>query len=148
MTFESERDKEEASLRLLRALREKLVSGNISEARSAAHNLSWLQEDGLSILKEALFGDYPKMSKQAAAYGLRKVNGRMTKMAVEVLEQGLRHRDRNTRDACAKSLCLMGGQGHTQQAPGKRPLHRRRRISEAPAKRRQVMRADSEPRCG
>jgi len=74
MTSDDKRNKEEAALQLLRTLRAKLVSGHISDARSAAHNLSWLQEDGLAILKEALFGDYPKMAKQAAAYGLRKVN--------------------------------------------------------------------------
>jgi hypothetical protein len=94
---------------LLRKLREKLLSGSISTARVAALNLSWKQEDGLAILKEALFGDYPRTAKKAAAYGLRSMNGRMRKMASEVLEQGLRHRDRTTKAACVKSISLMKG---------------------------------------
>jgi hypothetical protein len=33
----------------------------------------------------------------------------MQKMAFEVLEQGLRHRDRTTKAACIKSISLMKG---------------------------------------
>ncbi|HUU41273.1 MAG TPA: hypothetical protein VMW42_10045 [Desulfatiglandales bacterium] len=73
-------------------------------------NLSWKQEDGLAILTEALFGKYPRTAKKAAAYGLRSMNGRMRKMALEVLEQGLRHHDRTTKAACVKSISLMKGQ--------------------------------------
>ncbi len=111
MTFDnsksSERQRSEASVVLLRKLREKLLSDNISTARLAALNLSWKQEDGLAILREALFGNYPRTAKKAAAYGLRRMNGRMQKMASEVLEQGLRHRDRTTKAACVKSISLM-----------------------------------------
>jgi hypothetical protein len=109
-----QRQRDAASVELLRKLREKLLSGNISTARVAALNLSWKQEDGLAILKEALFGNYPRTAKKAAAYGLRSMNGRMQKMASEVLEQGLRHRDRTTKAACVKSISLMKG-----QVPGK-----------------------------
>ncbi len=113
MTFDnsksSERQRTEASVALLRKLREKLLSDNISAARVAALNLSWKQEDGLAILTEALFGNYPRTAKKAAAYGLRSMKGRMQKMGSEVLEQGLRHRDRTTKAACVKSISLMKG---------------------------------------
>jgi hypothetical protein len=105
-----QRQRDEASVEILRKLREKLLSNNISTARVAALNLSWKQEDGLAILTEALFGNYPRTAKKAAAYGLRSMKGRMQKMALEVLEQGLRHRDRTTKAACIKSISLMKGQ--------------------------------------
>ena len=113
MTFDnsksSQRQREEASVELLRELREKLLSGDISTARLAALNLSWKQEDGLAILTEALFGNYPRTAKKAAAYGLRSMKGRMKKMASEVLQQGLSHRNRTTKAACVKSISLMKG---------------------------------------
>ena len=86
-----------------------MFSDDISTARLAASNLAWKQEDGLAILTEALFGSYPRTSKKAAAYGLRSTNGRMRKLALEVLQQGLKHRDRTTRAACIKSISLMKG---------------------------------------
>ena len=95
----SHRQRDKASIELLRKLRQKLLSGNISTARLAALNLAWKQEDGLAILTEALFGNYPRTAKKAAAYGLRSMNGRMQKMASEVLEQGLKQRERTTRAA-------------------------------------------------
>jgi hypothetical protein len=106
----SQRERTEESFELLRKLREKLHCGDISAARLAALNLSWKQEDGLTILKEALFGNHPRTTKKAAAYGLRRTNGRIRKMALEVLEQGLKHRDRTTQAACVKSIALMKGQ--------------------------------------
>jgi len=113
MTFDnsksSQRQRDEASVELLKKLREKLLSDDISTARLAALNLSWKQEDGLTILTEALFGNYPRTAKKAAAYGLRSMKGRMQKMASEVLKQGLRHRDRTTKAACVKSISLMKG---------------------------------------
>ncbi len=105
-----ERQIDAATIELLRKLREKLLSNNISVARVAASNLSWKQEDGLAILTEALFGNYPRTTKKAAAYGLRRMNGRMQKLASEVLEKGLKHRDRTTKAACIKSLALMKGE--------------------------------------
>ncbi len=106
-----QQERDEASIELLRKLRGELLSDDISTSRLAAFNLSWKQEDGLAILKEALFGDYPRTAKKAAAYGLRSMKGRMRKMGLEVLMQGLRHRDRTTKAACVKSLSLVKGGG-------------------------------------
>ena len=103
-------EKHEAALERLRQLREKLFSKDISTARLAGFSLSWMQEDGLAILKEALFGNYPRTSKKAAAYGLRSMHGRMKKLGAEVLEQGRSHSDRMTREACVKALAIMNGQ--------------------------------------
>ena len=103
-------EKHEAALERLRQLRENLFSKDISTARLAGFNLSWMQEDGLAILKEALFGNYPRTTKKAAAYGLRSMHGRMKKLGAEVLEQGANHSDRMTREACAKALAIMNGQ--------------------------------------
>ena len=103
----SQRQRDEATVKLLIELRKKLLSDDISTARVAGLNLSWKQEDGLAILTEVLFGKYPRTAKKAAAYGLRSMQGRMRKMAVEVLEQGLKHRDRTTKAACVKSISLM-----------------------------------------
>lgn len=117
----SGREKDEAAIELLEKLRERLFSENVSAARLAAFNLSWMQEDGLDILKEVLLGDFPRPAKKAAAYGLRSMQGRMKKMAVEVLTQGQRHSDRTTRDACKKALFLMqGGKGEKPVPRGKR----------------------------
>ena len=55
-TKSNERERTEESVKLLIKLRVKLLSDDISTARQAALNLSWKQEDGLAILKEALFG--------------------------------------------------------------------------------------------
>jgi hypothetical protein len=115
-----ERKRDDETVALLIKLRGQLLSKNISTARLAAYNLSWKQEDGLAILKEALFGDYPRTTKKAAAYGLRSMKGRMQKMAVEVLEQGLKHRDRTTKAACVKSLSLMKGQASKKVASGEK----------------------------
>lgn len=103
------REKDETSVRLLGQLREKLCSDDISTARRAGFNLSWMQEDGLDILKEVLFGGSPRSTKTAAAYGLRSMHGRMKKMALEVLQQGLEHT--NTRDVCSKALTLLKDKG-------------------------------------
>lgn len=108
-------EKDAEALERLRQLREKLLSDDISTARVAGFNLSWMQEDGLAILKEVLFGDYARNAKKAAAYGLRSMHGRMKKMAAEVLQQGLEHRDQITKDACAKSLALMEGKAGKQR---------------------------------
>ncbi len=105
----SEKERDEASIEHLRQLTRKLCSNDITTARLAAYNLSWMQEDGLAILTETLLGDYSRTTKKAAAYGLRSMKGRMKKMALEVLERGLRHRDRTTKAACVKALSLMKG---------------------------------------
>jgi hypothetical protein len=103
----SGREKDEASIKLLEKLREQLYSTHASNRRQAAFNLSWMQEDGLDILKAALFGDFHVTTKNAAAYGLRKMRGRMKKMALEVFEEGLKHSSRDTRDVCKNALLRM-----------------------------------------
>lgn len=103
----SGREKDQAAIELLRQLTRKLCSNDITTARLAAFNLSWMQEDGLAILTQVLLGDFSRTSKKAAAYGLRSMKGRMKKMALEVLEQGSKHRDRTTKAACVKALSLI-----------------------------------------
>lgn len=128
-------EKDAEAIERLRQLREKLLSNNISTARVAGHNLSWLQEDGLAILKEVLFGDYSRDAKRAAAYGLRSMHGRMKKMAAEVLEQGLEHSDRTTKDACVKSLAILKGEAPKKSGSDKKSGSGKFRIKEVRAKR-------------
>ena len=113
----SGREKDQTAVVVLAQLREKLHSGEISLARKAAYNLSWMQEDGLDILVEALLGGFSRDTKKAAAYGLRSMNGRMRKLAEAALTKGLASSNRITKDACAKSLQLMK-EGPTAQKPG------------------------------
>jgi hypothetical protein len=112
MEVEKERNpnqqKSEDSKKLLRKLREQLLSSNGSIRRQAGFNLSWLQEDGLEVLKDALFGDSPVTTKNAAAYGLRKMHGRMKKMALEVFKQGREHQQSSIREVCTRALILLG----------------------------------------
>lgn len=115
----SDPQKNEGSKKLLRKLREQLSSSNGSIRRQAGFNLSWLQEDGLEVLKDALFGDSPITTKTAAAYGLRKVHGRMKKMALEVFKQGREHQQSSVREVCTKALMLMG-----EIAPAKAPARK------------------------
>jgi HEAT repeat protein len=108
------REKDEAAIKLLEKLQEQLESADASNRRRAAFNLSWLQEDGLEILRDALFGNFAVTTKNAAAYGLRKMRGRMKKMAVDILKQGLKSRDRLTREVSRNALQLLG-----EEVPGK-----------------------------
>jgi len=125
----SGREKDEAAIELLAKLREKLHSENVSTARLAAFNLSWKQEDGLDILKETLEGRrFSRTAKKAAAYGLRSMKGRMKKMAVEVLKEGLKSSDRTTRAACEKALLLMAGMAPKKPSGGYRSKSGRSRI--------------------
>ncbi len=103
-------EKDAAAIEALRQLRERLFSKDISTARLAGFKLSWMQEDGLAILREALFGNYSRTAKKAAAYGLRSMHGRMKKLGIEALTQGLSHSDRLTREACDKALAIMKGE--------------------------------------
>lgn len=115
----SDQKKHEAALEALRKLKDRLVSGDISDARLAAFKLAWMQDDGLVILKEVLFGNYQRNAKKAAAYGLRSMNGRMKKLGRAVLEDGLKHRDRTTKAACIKAIFLMNG-GTPEKSGGSR----------------------------
>lgn len=110
------REKDEASIKLLEKLREQLYSQHASNRRQAAFNLSWMQEDGLEILKAALIGDCHITTKNAAAYGLRKMRGRMKKVALDVLKQGKEHTNAETRDVCRNALLRLEGK------PDKKPV--------------------------
>jgi hypothetical protein len=127
----SGREKNAALVALLAQLRDKLHSKDISTARKAAFNLSWMQEDGLDILVEALFGNFPRTAKKAAAYGLRRMNGRMKRLAREALARGLTHENRVTQEACATSLKLMSLSPSARKIGfGKKPRPRRPEIRE------------------
>lgn len=104
----SGREKDEASIKLLEKLQEQLQSSDASSRRRAAFNLSWLQEDGLEILRDALSGSSLITTKNAAAYGLRKMRGRMKRMAIGVLKEGLKGHNGATRDICRNALALLG----------------------------------------
>lgn len=138
----SGREKDEASIKLLRKLREQLYSPDASNRRRAAHKLSWMQEDGLDILKAALFDYYPIPTKNAAAYGLRKMQGRMKKMALEVLEQGLNDRNAATAEICRNALQLLG-QKTPKKPISKKPRAGKLRIREISNKRRPRRRIDT-----
>ena len=120
------REKDEAAIRLLAKLKEQLRSSDASNRRRAAFNLSWMQEDGLEILKEALIGGDHITAKNAAAYGLRKMGGRMKKMALEVLNEGLKHRDSSTRQVSRSALQLLGQKVPGGSEPQKRATKRTR----------------------
>jgi predicted chitinase len=102
----SGREKDQEAIELLEQLREKIYCDNPSAARHASFNLSWMQEDGFEILKEALFSNANRAAKGAAAYGLRKMRGRMKKQGFELLEEGLKHANEGTRQVCARALLL------------------------------------------
>jgi hypothetical protein len=103
----SGREKDEAAVQLLSKLREQLYGSNVSIVRQSAFNLSWMQEDGLDILKEALLGNGPRRAKSAAAYALRKMRGRMRKLAEEVLVQGISHPDPKTAEIAGNALVVL-----------------------------------------
>lgn len=123
------------SKRLLEKLRNQLYSSNGSIRRQAGFHLSWLQEDGLEILKAALFGNTTHTTKNAAAYGLRNMRGRMKKMALEVFKQGLEHQDKAVREVCAKALTMLGEITPKKAIPEK-VAPPKVRIKEIPAKRK------------
>jgi hypothetical protein len=102
----SGREKDQAAILKLEQLREKVYADNPSVARHAAFNLSWMQEDGYDILKEALFSTAGRATKGAAAYGLRKMRGRMKKNGIALLVEGLKHSNEGTRQVCARALLL------------------------------------------
>ena len=130
----SGREKSQEAIALLERLREKIYCDNSSAARHAAFHLSWMQEDGFEILKGALYGNYPATTKNAAAYGLRKMRGRMKKMALEVLRDGLKKRDKTTKEICRNALQLLGQK--VPDEPGSKDRSRpKTRIREIPVRR-------------
>jgi hypothetical protein len=103
----SGREKSEASIRQLEKLRERLFFGDPSARRCAAFKLSWMQEDGLDVLREILFrNDAPITARYAAGYGLRSMNGRMKKLAREVMAEGLRQSNAAVREVCSHTIRL------------------------------------------
>jgi HEAT repeat protein len=138
------REQDEATVKLLERLQEQLNSSDASSRRRAAFNLSWMQEDGFEILKNALYGNNPATKKNAAAYGLRKMRGRMKKVALDVLMQGLKRRERTTRDICKNALKLLGqkipdeyvSQGHSRGNSRIREVSNQNRPSRRMAVRR------------
>ena len=122
--------KDPAAIEKLRQLTRKLCSEDITTARLAAFNLSWMQEDGLAILTNILLGDFSRTTKKAAAYGLRSMKGRMKKPATEILEQGLKNRDRTIKAACIKALAIMKGEAPKKDGSGKNRRPPRPRIRE------------------
>jgi len=118
----SGREKDEASIQLLEKLREQLYSSNISTVRQSAFHLSWMQEDGLDILKEALLVSTSRRAKSAAAYGLRKMRGRMRKRAEETLVEGTAHQDPATAQISRNALnILKKGKGAAKRPARPRP---------------------------
>jgi hypothetical protein len=138
----SEQEKQEASIRLLRKLGEQLQSSDASTRRRAGYNLSWMQEDGLEILKGVLFGHFQITAKNASSYGLRKMRGRMKKVALEVLEQGLKHSDNSTKQVCRNALQLLGHKVPGGIAP-KRRTGKKTRIKEISHESRPRTRKDT-----
>jgi len=133
----SGREKDDASIKLLEKLREKLYAESAAARRWAAFNLSWMQEDGLEILEEVLFGDSPRTIKNAAAYGLRSMRGRMKKKVLEVLARGRNHRNRDTREVCRNALSKL--EPRTAGVSGsekKKTRARKYQIKEIPSKSR------------
>jgi hypothetical protein len=132
----SGREKDQAAIELLEKLREQMYSSNISTVRQSAFHLSWMQEDGLDILREGLLGETPRRTKSAAAYGLRKMRGRMRKQAEEALVEGTTHSDPLTAEISRNALTVLKkGKG-----AAKRPFRPRPRgkfeIREVPGKER------------
>ena len=109
----------EESVKLLEHLGRKLCSDNSSIARKSAYNLSWLQEDGLEVLKKALFTSNSRRTKHAAAYGMRSMRGRMKKQVLEVLEEGLKHPDNIVRNTSNDALRILRGEGKVKGATSK-----------------------------
>lgn len=103
----SGREQDQAQIDRLERLRHKLHGKDLSRARRAAYKLSWQQEDGLEILEEAILGNTGRMTKVAAGYGLRKMNGRMRKMAMDVITRGLNSSSPVTKQICKQTLILL-----------------------------------------
>jgi len=130
-----EREEGESCTELLEELDKQLCSSSASIRRQAAFSLSWMQEDGLEILKATVFGDDSESTKNAAAYGLRKMRGRMKKLALDIFKKGLKHRNSSTRDVCSHALEMMG-EGGAKPAKKKKKKATKRKIQDIPGKRK------------
>ena len=140
-----ERVRDEATIEKLKQLRQKLMSPDISRARVAGFQLSWLQEDGMAVLQEALFGNYSQTAKRAAAYGLRSMRGRMKKIAIEILEKGVAHQDPITQKVSKTSLGLMRGEITIKPPKRKSKPYGKKPQSQRPQSKREIRSIPSEP---
>ncbi|MBL7085295.1 MAG: hypothetical protein ISS43_04215, partial [Candidatus Omnitrophica bacterium] len=107
-----------------------LYIGNSYRRRMAARWLSWMQEDGLEILKKALFSKKTSLAtKISAGYGLRlmchygewhgkrlRPRGRMKDKAFEVLQNGLKNKNPDVVQASLHSLRLIRGRDGEREA--------------------------------
>lgn len=131
------RERDEEAAQLLDRLRQKLYSDRIPVARRAAYNLSWMQEDGLEILEEALFTGIAKSTRRAAVYGLRKMQGRMKKKAKEVLKKAADSRDKYTREIAHNAVLMLENKLPTPPSGPKKSSRRNRvPIRELPPRNR------------
>jgi hypothetical protein len=129
----SSRQNDDAAIKLLAQLKEKLHSGDMSKARRAAHNLSWMQDAGFDILKQALLNKSSIGTKIAAAYGLRCMRGRMRKTVLEVLLQGLQSPNDNTRRVCTKTALMLTGKTQTKSVSESDQGSKKFKLREIPA---------------
>ena len=130
----SGRESDGTAVKLLAKLREQLYSSHAFTRRRAASRLAWMQEDGLDILKEALFGETPRGTKSAATYGLRKMQGRMKEMAFGVLQEGLKDKHYETREVCENALLVLAQGTSGKFSAAGRIRERRSEIKEVPAR--------------
>jgi len=143
----SGREKDEAAIELLEKLREQLYSSNVSTVRQSAFHLSWMQEDGLDILREALLVSTSRRAKSAAAYGLRKMRGRMRKRAEETLVEGTAHPDPATAEISRNALnVLKKGKGAGKRPTRPRPRGGKFEIREVPGQERPRRPLPQQPR--
>ena len=143
----SGREKDQAAIELLEKLREQLYSSNVSTVRQSAFHLSWMQEDGLDILREALLVSTSRRAKSAAAYGLRKMRGRMRKRAEETLVEGTAHPDPATAEISRNALSVLkGGKGTGKRPARPKPRGGRFEIREVPGKERPRRPLPQQPR--
>ncbi|MBN2590624.1 MAG: hypothetical protein JXA96_12240 [Sedimentisphaerales bacterium] len=127
----TEEQKEEIAKQLLEKLKVQLFSSKASIRRRAAFNLSWMQEDGLEILRSIFLGDFSETAKNASAYGLRKMQGRMKKKALDVFKEGLRQRNNLTGEISRNALVLLGYKIPKEYLPDKQN-DKKNRINEIP----------------
>jgi hypothetical protein len=101
-----------------------------------------MQDDGLDILKEALFGNSHKRTKSAAAYGLRKMRGRMKKLGEQVLHEGLNGPDPVIAEVCKNSFLIMKKNSAFKRKSGRRksqpPKHEIREIPQRSHQKKQA----------
>ncbi len=112
----SGREKDMKSLEELETLREQLYGSNLTTVRQCAFHLSWLQEDGLEILKEAIYSNASRRTKGAASYGIRKMRGRMRGPAKQVLVEGTKHDNKETAEICRNALRVLEDPKGAQRA--------------------------------